>query len=95
MWLTVLLLVLFVYRATRLVTDDQWPPSVALRGRVVDRWGDESWQAYLVTCPWCMSLWLGAGIVAVTAQVIDVHAPVLVVGASSAVSGYLSTLEPE
>lgn len=50
--------------------------------------------AYYVTCPWCVSVWIG-GLV-VLAEVIcmsDVPYPLLLWGASSAVTGFLSGKE--
>lgn len=94
--LIVVLVWLTIYRVTRLVVDDAWPPSVALRGRVFDRFGQDSTIGYLFSCSWCMSLWLGAVIV-VGADLTVRHgitAPVLVWASASAVAGYLSTLEP-
>lgn len=62
MWLTVLLIALASYRLTRLICVDEFPASVALRGRVVDRWGEDSWQAYLVQCPYCAALYFSAAV---------------------------------
>jgi hypothetical protein len=56
--LTVLVLVLATYRLTRLVTSDTFPFE-PLRTRTVG-----SWFGYLITCPFCVSVWLG-GFVAV------------------------------
>lgn len=47
-----------VARLTRLIVDDQI--FNRFRRWVLRKWGDESWQSYLITCPWCMSIWLGA-----------------------------------
>jgi len=97
MWLMVLLVWLTIYRATRLITDDDFPASIAVRGRVTDRWGENSWQNYLVTCPWCLSIWLGAVVVVAADFMLDdgLAAPALVWASASAVTGYLSVLEPE
>ncbi|QRY62741.1 hypothetical protein JVX90_00240 [Gordonia sp. PDNC005] len=57
--LAVILTIGLIARLTRLVTVDQithWA-----RQRIVVRFGFGN-LAYLVTCPWCMSVWLGSGV---------------------------------
>jgi len=51
------------YRLTKLVRDDMI--TEPLREAVHERVGDpaESKLAYLVNCPWCLSIWFGAGLV--------------------------------
>lgn len=58
--LAVSLFLLAVFRATRLVTADAFPPLAAARRAVIRRFGDEHPISYLVECPWCVSVWLGA-----------------------------------
>lgn len=61
-WLLVLLAVLAVARLTHLVTTDY----------ILDR--PRAWIgahaptsiAYLITCPWCLSIWLGGGVAVAT-----------------------------
>jgi hypothetical protein len=62
--LTLLLSLLAVARLTRLVTDDKVleRPRLALLRRLVDRRGEDSMLAYLVLCPWCVSPYVGAGV---------------------------------
>lgn len=50
--------------------------------------------AYYLTCPWCVSVWVGAFVV-VTELIcgIDVPYPLLLWAASSAVTGFLSSKE--
>ena len=62
---------LAVARLTRLVTEDTVPFG-ALRDRILQRadedsggLGSPSKLAELVTCPWCMSWWIGFGVVVV------------------------------
>lgn len=86
-WLTVVLLALTVYRATRLVTCDSFPPALRLRSFIVNR-GPE-WLGDLVTCPWCASVWLSAAITATTQLFISVPAPVLVSAAATVFAGLL------
>lgn len=56
---------LAVARLTRLVTADTWPPAEQARRAVYDRveahapgWG------HGIDCPWCMSPWIAAAVVA-------------------------------
>lgn len=96
-WLLVVLLILTVYRATHLLTSDTFPPIEAGRERVSRLFGEDSSVTYLSTCPWCMSVWLGALIVWVTDLIIDggVPVPVLVWAAASGVTGFLASVEPD
>lgn len=64
--LTLLLAVLAVARLTRLVTEDtvfDTPRSAVLRA-LTGRWGAESRLAYMLVCPWCISVYAGAGVAA-------------------------------
>ena len=54
---------LATYRLTRLITEDEFPPVAHLRERVLERFGPLHWASYLVTCPFCMSVWIGTGVV--------------------------------
>ena len=63
---------LAVARITRLVTEDRVPFG-PLRDRILEKadedsagLGSDSRLAELVTCPWCMSMWVGAAVVLVT-----------------------------
>lgn len=49
---------LAVYRLTRLVTADELTAN--LRERVLVRAQGRPMLAYLVTCPWCISIWIAA-----------------------------------
>lgn len=94
----VLLVCAFTYRATRLLTLDAFPPIAWLRYEIVDRWGDDSWQSYLATCAWCVSVYVAAATTwAVDALVAGgLQAPVLVAGTASAAAGLLSAVyDPE
>lgn len=51
LWLIVAMLA--TYRLTRLVTADEITKK--FRGAVVDR---SEWLGYLVTCDWCLSIWI-------------------------------------
>ncbi len=85
---------LATYRVTRLIVEDDFPPSKTFRNWVIDRWGWESWQGYLVYCPWCVSMYVSAGLVATVAPFVKTH-PVhlfLLWFAASATTGILSTV---
>lgn len=56
---------LAAYRLTRLAIVDTFPPVQRLRFRVLQRWPEDSWQVELGTCPWCLSVWIAAGVLIV------------------------------
>lgn len=58
--LSIVVAALAVARITRLVTEDQI--AVGLRRWVVQRWGEDSAASYLVHCPWCVSIYVGLGV---------------------------------
>lgn len=54
---------LAVYRLTKLVLDDEILADV--RDRITERFPPESTKTgYLLTCPWCVSIYLGGAVVA-------------------------------
>jgi len=55
---------LTVARITRLLVDDQL--TIKYRRWVIEKWGDDSWQAYLSTCPWCTSIYVAAPVMPAT-----------------------------
>jgi hypothetical protein len=71
--ITILVFALAVARVTRFITNDKlsegprarlvdaawqrWRPAVPVTGR---KWADEPKPAYLLTCPWCASIYVGA-----------------------------------
>lgn len=82
-------------RLTRLLTVDEFPPIKVQRMRVLDRWGPDSWQAYLSRCPWCMGVWMSGAVTAATWLALDgFPMPVLVWGAAAWASGFLVAVEP-
>jgi hypothetical protein len=88
LWLIITMLA--TYRLTRLVTADEI--TKGLRGWVVDR---SQWLGYLVTCDWCLSVWIAplpALSVVVWGDVTPVQV-VLVALALSGATGLLSLLE--
>jgi hypothetical protein len=88
-WLTTLLICLATFRVTWLVTVDDFPPIAKFRAWVTQRFGESSALTYLVTCLWCVSVWLGGFITALTCIFVSVQTPLLVWAASSAVTGIL------
>lgn len=52
---------LAVSRLVRLAQQDEIPVG-NLRERLIDRYGDQTWTGLLV-CPYCLSVWVGAGVV--------------------------------
>lgn len=100
---------LTVYRVTRLLTEDKIPiiatpravlynwldpdPSEVLAGRRKPTGGTARAAAYLLTCPWCMSVWVGG----IAALAVDhwLHIPYVwwMWPASSAVTGLLAAAE--
>lgn len=48
---------------------------------------------YLFSCPWCMSVWVGAGVVYAFTRFVEVPQPWAVWIASSAATGLLASLE--
>jgi len=95
MWLLVILTWLTVYRATRLITTDTFPPCERLRAIVERRYGEDSSITYLISCPWCMSVWLGAIIVVATDVVVGLPVPVLIWASASGVTGFIASVEPD
>jgi hypothetical protein len=78
-----------VYRATKLLQQDDIPPLPRIREKLMQRYGASPWSA-LLDCPWCLSIWVAGGAVAfrrVAPRVWRVLARVL---ASSAVAGVIS-----
>jgi hypothetical protein len=87
MWL--LVDALATYRLTRLVVKD----TVTERFR---RWFAHRYEGplvYLSTCPWCMSIWIAAAVVALTWGVPLAWSYVAAGLAFSTVAGYLSDRE--
>lgn len=80
---------LAVFRLTRLVVSDTFPPVQKARFAVLRRFPEKSWQVELGTCSWCMSFWIALAVTFVRRHPAwrTVVAPAL---AGSAVAGILS-----
>lgn len=105
------LLAVATWRLTRLLVRDEFPPTRALREWVLRTFADiqpdgtlapsKQWGAaghalaYLFTCTWCMSIWVGAAVVALADWRLSVPYPWLVVAAGSALSGLLNMIDVE
>lgn len=88
---------LAVHRLTRLVTEDE--ATRRLRERIL-RWANGDLYreahpavAYLLTCPWCVSVYAAAGWAALVAAAPAVAAPAGAALAWSSAAGLLSSLE--
>lgn len=107
-WLTVVLICFVVYRVTRFILDDRitQPVVVPIQHWAERRWaakeegrnaeeGDE-WRssiAYLLSCPWCVSVYVAAATVPIFDTVTSVPLPVAVAIAASGFTGLASTWE--
>lgn len=88
------------YRLTRLVVDDTFPPIEWIRSRLtgddpaVPRWRRvPPWVGDLVSCSWCASVWVSAGVTALTWIWIGLPVPLLSWGAVAAAAAWLAHLE--
>lgn len=108
-----LALIVTIWRVTRLLIVDEFPPvrivrEAFLRLGVVDAKGNLtggrgprwiSWlthaAAYVWTCPWCMSVWAGAAVVAIADVRFSVPLPWCLVAIASLVAGRSAQAEAE
>lgn len=93
--LVVALIALATYRASRFIALDAFPPVAVPRDWVLRKLGDDHWFSYLITCMWCVSVYVSGVLVLVTDQFVSVPLPWLVWPAASAVAGYMAVHEPE
>jgi len=93
--LTIVLLCVATYRLSRLITRDSMPlvagPVAKLETAIRKRWG-AAWSEGL-SCPWCVSVYLGGLLTLVAALTVGVPAPWLVWPVCSAAAGLLDCLE--
>jgi hypothetical protein len=54
---------LATYRLTRLAVVDEFPPAEWVRQKVLG-WSDGGPASYLITCPYCVSVYVGFGVLA-------------------------------
>jgi hypothetical protein len=88
---------LAVHRLTRLLIEDEVTDPARTRIR---RWADGTAEreahpavTYLLTCPWCVSVWVAAGWAALTAAAPAAASTAGAVLAWSSAAGLLSSLE--
>jgi hypothetical protein len=106
-------LVVAIWRVSRLLVKDEFPPALAVRvwvfrnlgqvdpgGHLIAgrKWGpvpaDLSYGiAYVFTCMWCMSFWVGLVIWALADWRLSVPYPWLVIAAGSGLSGIMTQIE--
>ena len=107
--LLVLGLTVATWRVTRLLVADEFPPTRALREIVLRTWGQidraghitggRRWGglghaiAYLWTCPWCMSPWVAAALIALTERWANVPLPWLVGALGASFTGAMTMIE--
>jgi hypothetical protein len=91
--LVVVLVALASYRITRLLVRDEFPPISVRRARIAERWGDESWQAYLSTCSWCAGVYVAGLVTLATWAATGLPVPALVWASAAAVTGFLASKE--
>lgn len=97
MTLLVLLVIGAVFRVTRFITADSFPPMAFAREWVEVRYGEDSAAAYFIHCPWCVSIWVGLAVTYATDALVEpgLPVPLLVALAASGVTGLTSThLDP-
>lgn len=91
LWLLLIVMSLATYRLTRFVVDDTFPPVLWVRHKLAGGWtGPDDdvpvyrarwvpqWLADLVSCPWCASGWVAAGVTASVWWWVGLPVPVLV-----------------
>lgn len=106
-------LVVAIWRVSRLLVKDEFPPVLAIRAWVfrelgqVDheghiiagrKWGpvpaDLSYAiAYVFTCMWCMSFWVGLALWGLADWRLSVPYPWLIIAAGSGLSGMMALVE--
>lgn len=104
--LVVALVMLATHRLTHLVVADRITryPREWLQLRAERRWferhpgasdGDEwrSWLGYMLSCPWCVSPWVGGAVTLGSMWTVGLPAPLLVWLAASSVTGLLASKE--
>jgi Protein of unknown function (DUF1360) len=88
---------LAVYRATKLLQEDDLPPLPEIRAKLMAKYEDSPWSA-LLDCPWCLSVWVGMGsalLRRVAPRLWRVLAGVLASSAATGViTSWLDSLEP-
>lgn len=87
-----IVIALAVFFITYVWTRSALPPVKHLREAVLDRFGEGSSPAYLVTCPWCAGFWISVVVTAITAWTVGIPMPALIAPAAVGVTGVLQVL---
>lgn len=74
---------------TYVVTMSDFPLMRKARDEVFVRYGDESWQSYLVTCGWCAGFWVSMLITFIVYAIDLISYPALIMLSSAAATGLL------
>lgn len=86
--LVVVALCATTWRATRLLVKDDLPlvkrPREAIVRRTTKPDGSLGWQGELVTCPWCVSVYVSAAFTAATDLTVGLPVPILMFGLAAA-----------
>lgn len=72
---------------TYVVARSDFPPVERVRVGVFHRWGEGSWQAYLATCAWCVSVYASGIVTAGTVALAETPRPILMWLGAAAISG--------
>jgi hypothetical protein len=91
--LALLLTFLTAWRLARLVCKDEFPPSVALRDRVIGWAGTGTAWHYLVECIPCAGVYTSGAVVLATSLSLGLAAPLLYWGAAAALIVLLNDVE--
>lgn len=86
--LAIVLAVALTIRVTKLLVSDGI--TYPVRARIVVKLGPDHKLAYFVNCPWCVSVWVGAG--AATLAWYFPTNPVFVIAGVTALASYLTGL---
>lgn len=92
LWAWLVVDALAVYRLARLVTRDSVPLFARPRDAIAARWDGRA-LGELVSCPWCASVYIAAGVLAARLLVPVPWSLIAVPLAWSAVAGFLSSRE--
>jgi len=103
-WLIVSVLSLAVFRLTRFIVADGFPPWLAVKDRLTRGRPEKHWLVYMLGntdrfgCPWCVSIWVG-GLACLTLAFLTHWFTwpqwVLVWGTTSALTGLLAGLDDD
>lgn len=93
--LALLVAALAAYRVSRLIIDDEWPPIVWFRRRVLDRFGKDSAWFTFISCYWCVGAYVSAAVAWVAFPSQSLREWALTAAAISAFVGVLGVLLDE